>query len=260
MYGIVDGLLLTFVIQLIIMVFAIWALESARKGKLKTTVQRIPAIEAIDEAVERCVERGRPLMYDSGGAISGRAAPTQFATLDVLGRLTDRMASLGTPMLVAVYYAESISVTQDVVRMGYTSGGHPEAFNIENIKWWGDEWTSYYSGVLTWLYDKKPAAYIMLTGLNWGGAMLAHDCHKIDCILLGADTSATGLSLSYLGPDVLIMMEELYATAAYLTKDPLETSALFAGDYLKILWVGLIVIGVIAAVAGFPLLDELLKM
>jgi hypothetical protein len=96
----------------------------------------------------------------------------------------------------------------------------------------------------------------MLDGMGWGGAMFSHDVHKVGATLIGADVSAKTLCLSYLGPDVLIMMEELYGTSAYLSKDPIEASVLFAGDYIKILWIGLIVLGVLLATLGIPAISE----
>jgi hypothetical protein len=255
-----EGTILTFVIFVIIMVFAGISMSLARVGKLGVTVQRIPAIESIDEAVERCVERGRPLLYLVGGTLSGRSAPTTFCTLDVVNQLAERLSSLGCPLMTGVSQAEAISVTTDTVRAGFTAGGHPEAFDVQDVKWWSDEWTAYYSGVLTWLYDRRPGAMLMLSGLGWGGAMISHDTHKIDCLLIGADVGITSLSLSYLGPDVLIMMEELYATAAYLTKDPIETSVLFTGDYVKLIWFILAIGGVIAATAGSSIISNLFNL
>lgn len=81
--------------------------------------------------------------------------------------------------------------------------------------------------------------------------MFAHDVHKIGATLIGADVSGgRGLSLSYLGPDVLIMSEELFATSAYLSKDPIESSVLLGGDYIKILWIGLILLGAVLPIIG----------
>jgi hypothetical protein len=256
----VEGVLLTLIVFVIVMVFSGIALSLARVGKLNVEVQRIPAIESIDEAVERCVERGRPLLYLVGGTLSGRSAPTTFCTLDVVNRLAERLSSLGCPLMTGVSQAEAISVTTDTVRAGFTAGGHPEAFDVQDVKWWSDEWTSYYSGVLTWLYDRRPGAMLMLSGLGWGGAMISHDTHKIDCLLIGADVGITSLSLSYLGPDVLILMEELYATAAYLTKDPIETSVLFTGDYAKLIWFFLVIAGTIAATAGSSVISNLFTL
>jgi hypothetical protein len=256
----VEGTLLIFVIFLIIMVFAGISLTLGRTGRLRVQVQRIPAIESIDEAIERCVERGRPLFYLVGGTLSGRSSPTTFCNLDVLTRLAERISSLGCPLMTGVSQAESIAVSTDVVRSGFTAGGHPEAFNPEDVRWWSDEWTSYYSGVLTWLYDRRPGAMMMLSGLGWGGAMISHDTHKIDCLLIGADTGISSLSLSYLGPDVLILMEELYATAAYLTKDPVETSVLFVGDYVKILWFILSFLGTVAVTVGSTIIFDLMAL
>ncbi|UCH02421.1 MAG: hypothetical protein JSV20_01110 [Candidatus Bathyarchaeota archaeon] len=257
---ILEGQLLTLIIFVIVMVFSGISMTLARMGKLGVQVQRIPAIESIDEAIERCVERGRPLLYLVGGTLSGRSAPTTFCNLDVVSRLAERLSSLGCPLLTAVSQAESISIATDTVRSGFTAGGHPEAFDVQDVRWWSDEWTSYYSGVLTWLYDRRPGAMLMMSGLGWGGAMISHDTHKIDCLLIGADVGITSLSLSYLGPDVLIMMEELYATAAYLTKDPVETSVLFTGDYVKFIWLALAILGVIAATAGSTVIANLFTM
>ena len=90
--------------------------------------------------------------------------------------------------------------------------------------------------------------------------MFAHDIHKAGGTLIGADIGARTLCLSYIGPDVLIMMEELYGASAYLSKDPIEASVLFGGDYIKVIWIGLILVGLLFATLGMPFITDLLNM
>jgi hypothetical protein len=246
-----EGKMVDFIVCMIILGIAYYCLDRAKKGKLKVNIQRISTIDAIDEGIDRCVEMGRPVMYYASGAITGTGAATAFALLDILDYVAKRVATADIDLNVVVSSAIGLSVTRDTIREAYLSVGHPERYNSENVRYWAGGWTATYAARLQWLYDTKPGTYFSLGYLGWGGAMLSHDIHKVGATLIGGDVSGgRSLSLSYLGPDVLIMCEELYGTSAYLSKNLIESSVLLGGDYVKIIWIALILLGAILPQVG----------
>ncbi|HAF66888.1 MAG TPA: hypothetical protein DCG91_03740, partial [Clostridiales bacterium UBA9857] len=79
----------------------------ARKG-MEINVRPIPGFEAIDEAVGRAAEMGKPLHFTPG--FGGLVAAT-FAGLEVLSHVTKLAAQYDVRLIVTVSQPETFAVT-----------------------------------------------------------------------------------------------------------------------------------------------------
>ena len=69
----------------------------ARRGQ-RLFVRRIPGVDAVDDAIGRAVEMGRPLMFTTGLC---RVNSVLFACLGILKHLVSRVAQFGSRMIIA---------------------------------------------------------------------------------------------------------------------------------------------------------------
>ena len=84
----------------------------ARKG-MEINVRPIPGFEAIDEAVGRAAEMGKPLHFTPG--FGGLVAAT-FAGLEVLSHVTKLAAQYDVRLIVTVSQPETFAVTEQVMK------------------------------------------------------------------------------------------------------------------------------------------------
>lgn len=93
----ISGRISALVTFLIVSILAIWCLERGKKGVIKR-VRTLAGIEGIREAVERCVEEGRPVFLTTGhggGGLYTDNGPAHMAGLAILGYVSRLCARLG---------------------------------------------------------------------------------------------------------------------------------------------------------------------
>ncbi|MEW5923529.1 MAG: DUF6754 domain-containing protein, partial [Candidatus Zixiibacteriota bacterium] len=96
----------------------------AREGK-ELYVRRIPGIAAVEEAVGRATEMGKPVLFVPG--IADVEDIETIAGLSILGRVAKIIAQYGTPLSVPVRYPMVLAAGQEVVEQAYLEAGHHDA-------------------------------------------------------------------------------------------------------------------------------------
>ena len=81
-----SGLTASFVLLLIVVAEGMIALYLSRTGKAHPKIRKIAGLEAIEEAVGRATEMGRPIAYTTGlGGIRDQVYYQTVAGLSILG-------------------------------------------------------------------------------------------------------------------------------------------------------------------------------
>ncbi len=206
-------------------------------------IRKIAGLEAIDEAVGRSVEMGRPILYILGlGFISD--IPT-IAGLAILKRVAKKAAEYEADIIVPNYDPIVMVAAQETVKEGYMEAGRPDLFNESNIMFLTQDQFGYAAGVDGIMVREKPGA-IFLQGLFYAESLiLAETGHSIGAIQISGTTSVTQLPFFIAATDYTLIGEEMYAASAYLTRDPLALSTLKAEDIMKALFIGLMALGTI---------------
>ncbi len=217
-------------------------LQLAKKGA-PLWIRKIAGLEAIDEAVGRSVEMGRPILYILGlGAISD--IPT-IAGLAILKRVAKKAAEYEAEILVPNYDPIVMVAAQETVKEGYMEAGRPDLFREKNIIFLTQDQFGYAAGVDGIMVREKPGA-IFLQGVFYAESLiLAETGHSIGAIQISGTTSVTQLPFFIAATDYTLIGEEMYAASAYLTRDPLALSTLKAEDIMKALFIALMALGTI---------------
>ncbi len=217
-------------------------LKLAREGA-PLWIRKIAGLEAIDEAVGRSVEMGRPILYILGlGFISD--IPT-IAGLAILKRVARKAAEYEADIIVPNYDPIVMVAAQETVKEGYMEAGRPDLFNESNIMFLTQDQFGYAAGVDGIMVREKPGA-IFLQGLFYAESLiLAETGHSIGAIQISGTTSVTQLPFFIAATDYTLIGEEMYAASAYLTRDPLALSTLKAEDIMKVLFIALMTVGTI---------------
>lgn len=233
---------------LMLIAFLIWYyLRQIEAGK-EEKIRSIPAMEAIDEAVGRCVEIGKPVLVTYG--YFDDINPAIMAGLETVGYVSKVASEKGCETIVAVGPTRTLNIAIENYRLGCIEGGRPELFNIDNVHYLTHEQFTYLAGMYGLLNEYKPGAYI---GIGW---------YWVDAIHIGTQVKRLGIfgiggAEKYdAGAWFLLTMNysafgsEIYAMGAIMSKDKTAVSGILCSDVVTWVSGAIIIIGSILAAAG----------
>ncbi len=219
----------------------------AKKGK-ELYVRKIPGIAAVEEAVGRATEMGKPVLFIPG--IADVEDIETIAGLSILGRVAKIIATYGTPLSVPVRYPMVLAAGQEVVEQAYLEAGHHDAYDKDTVRYVAGEQFAYTATVNGWMMREKPAANIYMGAFFAESLLLAETGNAAGAIQIAGTARPEQLPFFIAACDYTLMGEELYAASSYLSREPLLLGGLKGQDFIKILIIIAILIGVILALFG----------
>jgi hypothetical protein len=230
----------------------------ARRGG-EFYVRPIAGLQAVDDAIGRATEMGRPLLYVSG--LGGVGSLGTLAAMFILGHLARRTAAYQTPILVPCIDPLVMAAEREIVREAYLQAGQPDAFRPENIFYITDSQFGYAAAVDGIIMRERPAANFFMGTFAAESLILAETGNMAGSVQIAGTDSDTQLPFFITACDYTLMGEELYAAGAYLSRHPLLVAQLRAQDLGKFILGALLVLGVALASAAqlgwLPKLHEL---
>jgi hypothetical protein len=211
-------------------------------------VRRIPGLNAVEEAVGRATEMGRPVLYVPGiGEIDNIMT---IASLTILSHVAKITAKYETPLIVPTARSVVMSAAEEVVKEAYAEAGRPDAYNADNIRYLSDAQFAFAGAVNGIMLREKPAANLYL-GAFWAESLLlAETGFEAGAIQVAGTAMVSQLPFFVTACDFTLMGEELYAASAYLSREPKLLGSLKGSDWMKVVSIALMVLGIIMNLAG----------
>ncbi len=226
--------------------FAIWLYRKrAMAGASEMFIRRIPGIDAIEEAVGRSTEMGRPVLYVTGSQDFQNIQT--IASLLILGKVAEMVAEYDTEMKTANYYPLTMVAAEEIVRTGYAAAGRIDAHNPKNVMFISSEQFAFAAGVNGIILRDRPATNIYLGGFFAESLILAETGQMTQAIQIAGTAETAQLPFFVAACDYTLIGEELFAVSAYLSREPNLVATLKASDAMKAALVALIVVSAIAA-------------
>jgi uncharacterized protein DUF6754 len=220
--------------------FVLWFIAQAQTGK-KPFVRRIPGIDAIEEAVGRATEMGRPVLFMPGiRDINDIQTVAGLVILESVARLT---AKYETPIAVPVAYPIPFAIAQEAVKSGYLHAGRPEQYDPMSVRFISPEQFAYVAAVTGTIMRDRPAAHIFMGAFYAESLLLAETGFSTGAIQVAGTANVHQLPFFVVACDYTLIGEELYAASAYLSGDPKLVGSLKGGDLLKVVVIIAIIIG-----------------
>jgi hypothetical protein len=206
-------------------------------------VRRIPGLNAIEEAVGRATEMGRPVLYVPGiGEIDNIMT---IASLTILSHVAKITARYETPLIVPTARAVVMSAAEEVVKEAYAEEGKPDSYNADNIRYLSDAQFAFAGAVNGIMLREKPAANLYL-GAFWAESLLlAETGFEAGAIQVAGTAMVSQLPFFVTACDFTLMGEELYAASAYLSREPKLLGGLKGSDWMKVLSIALMALGIV---------------
>ncbi|GAB4459966.1 MAG: hypothetical protein OHK0029_23250 [Armatimonadaceae bacterium] len=225
----------------------------AQRGK-RPFIRRIPGLTAIEEAVGRAVEMGRPILTSVGlGGID-------IITLQALAIVTNVAAvaaRFGQRILLPVRNAALVPVAEDALSTAYTQNGRPDAFSDQDIVFLSGEQFAFAAGVSGLIQREKVAATFLFGTFFAESLIIAENANQVGAIQVAGTPSTTQIPFFVVACDYVIIGDEFYAATAYLTRQPTLMGSLVGQDQVKMILLGLIIVGAILMSLGIPLVWNL---
>jgi len=232
-----------------------WFLFRARRKAL--FIRPIAGLAALDEAVGRATEMGKPVLYVPG--LADVDDIQTLASLSILGHVARRTAEYDTPILVPNSRSVVMSMAQEVVAEAYTAAGRPESFQRDDICYLSDEQFGFAAGVSGMMLRERPAANFLMGTFFAEALILAETGNATGAIQIAGSASASQLPFFVAACDYTLIGEELYAASAWLSRDPMQVGSLKGQDAAKAAIMASILAGAVLLSLGLTWIKELLQ-
>ncbi|MFH0931300.1 MAG: fibronectin type III domain-containing protein [Candidatus Zixiibacteriota bacterium] len=242
---------------IIFSIFALTFITLARKGK-KLYIRPLPGIEAVDEAVGRATEMGKPILYVLG--LGTAADIATIASFTILNRIAKITAEHRTTILVPCYDSVVMAAAQETVRAGYLEAGRPDIYKEENVFFVTSMQFAYVAGVNGLMLREKPATNFYLGKFFAESLLLAETGSIAGSIQISGTDEIAQIPFFIAATDYTLIGEELYAASAYLGKEPVLLGTLKAQDWGKAVVIICLILGALAASLHFQFFLNLFRV
>ncbi len=217
-------------------------------------IRRIPGLDALDDAVGRATEMGRPILYTFGlGEMQDLAT---IASLAILKRVARKVAEYETRLIVPNYDPIVMTAAQEVVKEAYLEAGRPDLYNEDDVFFLTKDQFGYAAGVDGLMVRERPGA-VFLQGIFFAESLiLAETGFSVGAIQVAGTTSITQLPFFIAACDYTLIGEEMYAASAYLTRQPVEVASIKAEDVGKMAFIVVILLGIVLETLGIHVIRD----
>ena len=220
-------------------------------------IRKIAGLDAVEEALGRATEMGKPVYFVHGIATMGEIST--IAAVNILRPVAKRVAQYDTTLKVMNNDPIVMAVSQEVVEEGCIDAGRPDAYNEDNVMFVADRQFSYAAAVDGMMVRERPAT-VMLMGYFYAESLLFTETGgEIGAIQIAGTDAYTQLPFFITTCDYTLMGEELYAASAYLAREPKLLGSLRGQDIGKAILLFLLGVGAVLELFGISWIASLVQ-
>jgi len=218
-------------------------------------IKRIPGLDAIDEAIGRVTEMGRPSTFVFG---NGTLEAQWFAAFDILRYAERETAKYNSRMIVCNPLPEVQPIIEEIGRSAYMAEGKVENFDPDDIRYLSDN--ALRAAVVGIFAREKVAANFMFGNYYHESVIFSEAGNSVGAIQISGTANTHQLPFFVASCDYALIGEEIFAAGTYLSRNPSQVGSLVAQEYSKYFAVLAMVIGTLLATAGITALSAYLNM
>ena len=218
----------------------IYSTRMAERGE-EIFLRTIPGLKAVEEAVGRSTEMGKPVLYVPG--IMDMDQVETVAGVVVLGHVAKMTARYETSLNVPVSRAIVMKAARESCRESYLLEGRPDLFHDDMVHYLTDDQFAYAAGVNGIMLREKPAACLYMGKFYAESLLLAETGNSIGAIQIAGTASPSQIPFFVTACDYTLIGEEFFAASAYLSREPELIGGVKGQDTLKIIAIFIMVVG-----------------
>jgi hypothetical protein len=215
-------------------------IQRAKRGKSRF-IRRIAGMLAMDEALGRATEMGRPALYIPG--IMDVDNIQTIASMVILTNVAEKAAQLDVPLIVPLNRAFVVPLAEESCREGFLRAGRPDSYNPDNVRYLSDEQFAFTAGVTGIMNREKTAAHFFLGAFFAESLIISEVGFSTGAIQIAGTGNIHQLPFFVVACDYTLIGEEFYAASAYISQEPQLIGTLKGSDLIKILAAAAVLVG-----------------
>ncbi len=215
----------------------------AQRGR-QMFIRRIPGLTAIEEAVGRATEMGRPMFFSPG---LDSISIVTLQAISVLSYIVRLAATHATRVIVGLRASTVFPIAEEAVREAYEAVGRSENLRPEDVRFVSDDQFAYAMGSVG-IMAREQVATNFFFGMFYAEALiLAENGRALGALQVAGSPDPVQIPFFIATCDYVVIGDEYYAASAYLTREPTLTGSLVGQDIVKGILIALVIAGVVLA-------------
>ena len=227
------------------------------RGGAHMYIRPMAGLKAVDEAIGRATEMGRPVLYLPG--LGDMSEVGTLASIAILSRVAHRTAEMGCDLDVPGYDPVATTIMDGAARQAYIEAGRGDAYRPGTVHYVTTQQFAYVAAVSGFMLRERPAANIFMGSFYAESLFLAETGNLTGAIQIAGCDQVTQLPFFVCACDYTLLGEELFAAGAFLGQEPVQLATVAAQDWAKALAAGMVVASLVASAMGHPELGRLLQ-
>ena len=233
-----------FVLTLSVIFIMFYEIKLTKSMSNLPFLRSIPGLKAIEEAVGRSTEMGKPILFVPG--IMDMNEVETVAGVVVLGHVANMTARYETELDVPVARAIVMQAARQVSKEAYLTQGRPELYNEDMVHYITDDQFAYAAAVNGIMQRDEPAACLYMGKFFAESLLFAETGNSIGAIQIAGTGSQTQIPFFVTACDYTLMGEEFFAASAYLSQEADLIAGITAQDLIKVILVIVILFGTVS--------------
>ena len=192
-----------FALLLTIIMVMLNEVKEARVSADSIFLRTIPGLKAVEEAVGRSTEMGRPILYVPG--IMDMNEVETVAGVIILGHVAQMTAQYETSLDVPVARSIVMQAARESCKEAYLTQGRPEMFNEDMVHYVTDDQFAYAAGVNGIMQRDKPAACMYMGKFYAESLLFAETGNSIGAIQIAGTASQAQIPFFVTACDYLLL-------------------------------------------------------
>jgi hypothetical protein len=151
------------------------------------------------------------------------------------------------------------TIMEGAARQAYIEAGRGDAYRPGTVHYVTAQQFAYVAAVTGIMVRDRPAANIYMGSFYAESLFLAETGNQTGAIQIAGCDQVTQLPFFVCACDYTLLGEELFAAGAFLGREPVQLATIAAQDWAKALAAAMVVVSLLASVAGHPELGRLLQ-
>jgi hypothetical protein len=227
----------------------------AKRGAL--FIRPLAGLKALDEAIGRATEMGRPVLYVPG--LGDMSEVGTLAAITVLSRVARKSAELDCDLRVPCYDPVVMAIIDGAARNAYKEAGRGDSFRTGSVHYVAAQQFAYVASVTGMMLRDRPAANVYMGSFYAESLFLAETGNLTGAIQIAGCDQVTQLPFFVCACDYTLLGEELFAASAYLGREPVQLATVAAQDWAKAVAAAMVVVSLLLLAFGRPELGQLLR-
>jgi len=231
------------------------------RGDRPPFIRRVMALDAMEEAVGRATEMGKPVVCSFGWA-GGSFDYWTLAGLSILSHISQICAKDDTRLIVPTGGSRNSFIVRpvavDIVRGAYIAEDKLDQFDENDMPFLSAEQFAMGTGFAGILISEKPAAMVLCGSGGADVMMVIEVSNQIGALTIASGSYMSNVACTAAACDYIMIGEESIAAGAYLSGEPAQLASMRTSDIFKGLAIILSVVGWFLLAIGSTFLNDLL--